>query len=916
MQSRGGDVISGGEPSPEETLEGVPWTLHELLSAAEQAVTAGRTESELEYYRIARDAFPDGWVAYARAGDRLIQLGRLTEAERILEVGLQHADDVVWIARAYYQAALARDDVAAAHARLTDMMERCPGVPFVRADLVSLILDRLGDSAGAERVAAEALRHFPDDAGVWDGYARAAERLERFDDAADRWTALISKHPDHRRAWIGRIRSLLAAGRLAEAEDAADAAEKHFGPDEEIFEQIALATETCGDWHTATAYWNRLVETCGSSRIREERRALAAARAGLHDVADAALDAIVEQWPDEVPPAIWREWAQSAERRGELDLAEQRWRQLVERDPARSEAVLALRDLLRRIGRFEEAEEVLLALAPRSDSAVKYDAIDVLLTRDDGASALALALTVPSYERYQHLRHINQLCRIASCPISEGQLQVVTELLLDEPFNTEAPSIWVPGIVSLLIQLSNEDTDPPERALTAIERLRAKDPADRGSRAPLLAAVSLLTRRYFLPEEDCVARLRDLITQGFSALCFSLAFNRYPGARPWGAHEQIVRAVMTMINGTAWNEARPGGLSTLLALAYRFDIRSFYKLLHAMRQEPSLAALTSLFAAVPAHDPRKVAPPPLRTTRRRPRIALCIAGQLRGYRYSFASWQKSFLPTANFKIFVHTWERIGRKHLVHAQHQALLPNFSVAYAAACRQVDVRFLAAKYPRLFATNEAITDTQLSSFYGTEHVVVEDDLASEFRGWSNAQKQYYKISRAHELVRAANTDFDLEIRLRPDKVIHKVTDDDWHELAAQSTRQRAVFADDGSYFHGGSQLFVGDQFAIGTPPLMDIYASAFERQKSLNAAGAPLVPLGYAAHTTLAATLFFSGVEAKLCSNLVFGQLQDPEVELTPSETLSLLEQDIRERLPEPFDGQFSEALREDATARATR
>lgn len=46
--------------------------------------------------------------------------------------------------------------------------------------------------------------------------------------------------------------------------------------------------------------------------------------------------------------------------------------------------------------------------------------------------------------------------------------------------------------------------------------------------------------------------------------------------------------------------------------------------------------------------------------RRRLKVAVCVSGQLRGYRQALATWRRAFLPMIDATLFIHSWRSVGR----------------------------------------------------------------------------------------------------------------------------------------------------------------------------------------------------------------------------------------------------------------
>ena len=60
-------------------------------------------------------------------------------------------------------------------------------------------------------------------------------------------------------------------------------------------------------------------------------------------------------------------------------------------------------------------------------------------------------------------------------------------------------------------------------------------------------------------------------------------------------------------------------------------------------------------------DPARPGAPAIIAERSRPlRVALCVSGQLRGYKEAFPSWPSLGLDDHQVTTFVHTWQSVGQ----------------------------------------------------------------------------------------------------------------------------------------------------------------------------------------------------------------------------------------------------------------
>ena len=218
------------------------------------------------------------------------------------------------------------------------------------------------------------------------------------------------------------------------------------------------------------------------------------------------------------------------------------------------------------------------------------------------------------------------------------------------------------------------------------------------------------------------------------------------------------------------------------------------------------------------------------------KVALCISGQLRGYREGYQSLKKAFIDPLQPDIYVHTWQDVGFKEPWNSNHADRV--FSGHFLAAYQRL---FLIKNYsyeqikqllPSVFSllqeNNAAINKGQLQSFYKAERVEIEDDVTLTFSALSNRDKMFYKIHACNQLVAKSGKQYDLVIRARPDVVFNLEYELDWLLIADMCNTQKIIWANQaGEGFEGFSDIGgggygTGDSFAISSQAGIDFYAN----------------------------------------------------------------------------------------------
>ena len=261
---------------------------------------------------------------------------------------------------------------------------------------------------------------------------------------------------------------------------------------------------------------------------------------------------------------------------------------------------------------------------------------------------------------------------------------------------------------------------------------------------------------------------------------------------------------------------------------------------------------------------------------RKPLVAMCISGQLRGFRACFPTWKASRLfKECDVRVFVHTWEEVGVKRPI-PQHAARVfsGEFLQVYTQeAMANGGIRFMESRYPHFFEAfyKSGKTDTAtMRSAFEAVHAHVQPD--ENFKSFTNQEKMYYKISSCWDLAKSAGETFDLVIRLRPDRPLKDDSGMNWKELVEIEKARAHVYTDFSPTILPSLGLSIGDQIGVGNWRAMDQYSSAWafcRRDDGLHAAYNATTR----SHSTLALALADAGIQVStIPDSLKLGPLTD--------------------------------------------
>lgn len=360
---------------------------------------------------------------------------------------------------------------------------------------------------------------------------------------------------------------------------------------------------------------------------------------------------------------------------------------------------------------------------------------------------------------------------------------------------------------------------------------------------------------------------------------------------------------------TRYGDTPPAELPTKvldqLALIHRRrrpDIYDWY-----IARRPDAQALTSLAVL---KSTRRFPAPHLKLGRK-PRVAVCISGQLRGYTQAYALVKQHLLSDVEPVIFVDTWAKIGRKSPTPAQAWRMFSGeFLKVYQALGQSIGFQAMQARYSALTSLDDASNiDVQtLASFYGCphEHVRIEDDADSAFAHYSNPRKMYHKIRGAQDMLETSGIEVDAVLRIRPDKSLDGVTAAfNWRNLITTSHNDRVFFADFPGRTHPTSGFVIGDQAGIATMDMMHVYARAEETTVEAGVLGWMDWPAAPRAHANLSHALWINNIRIDTMP-VRWGKMFDPEP-LSAQAVLTLVEADLDGRTRDTQDEQLLAAAR---------
>jgi tetratricopeptide (TPR) repeat protein len=242
----------------------------ELADEAWAAMTRQDSVEALRLWRVYREDSPERPEGYIWPIQVLWQSDRLDEAEAMAAEALARFPDdpelfiqLGWIANSQQ-----RWDIAAQ--RWADVRSRSPErregyIWGARA------LSQSGRVDDADKVAAEGLARFPDDAQAMAEHAWTATTRQDWQEALHRWTRVSESDPERLDGQVHTIQALRMVGRNDDSEAMADAALARHPDDIGLLIEHVLAAVDRRDWPAAAARLDRARSMKNESQEVEER---------------------------------------------------------------------------------------------------------------------------------------------------------------------------------------------------------------------------------------------------------------------------------------------------------------------------------------------------------------------------------------------------------------------------------------------------------------------------------------------------------------------------------------------------------------------------------------------------------------------------------------------------------------------
>ncbi|WP_421782120.1 hypothetical protein [Kiloniella litopenaei] len=279
---------------------------------------------------------------------------------------------------------------------------------------------------------------------------------------------------------------------------------------------------------------------------------------------------------------------------------------------------------------------------------------------------------------------------------------------------------------------------------------------------------------------------------------------------------------------------------------------------------------------------------------RRLRVAVCVSGQLRGFRSTVPTWRK-LLTNTDATFFVDTWKKTGRG--TPEPFRYVLPfegeHFCAEYRSIGTELGLETLRERYPVLFSRFEEsgeVTAEGLAEIYKTPHVRVDCETEPMFRDLSNSEKMHLKVEQCHAMMEQSGAEFDVVVRIRPDKPITAVAFD-WPDLVDALKATPCLYGETQMGTHYGA-LLMGDQFAVGLPGVSRVYSTTYSQSREFFQHQLYKMEPRLTGHSSFAQICWLHGIEVRKVP-IKFGDFREAE-KMPAQEIRHALERDCANRM----------------------
>ena len=249
-------------------------------------------------------------------------------------------------------------------------------------------LKRQGRLDEAAALLQEGLARFPDEEWIAAEYAWTVNDLGDHQGALASWRNVRARFPKNLPAYVGIAFALRRLGRFAEADDTYRSALERFPPNETLYTEYAWSAEEQRDIQESIRRWDKVRAQFPQVHVGYVRSGILLRDALRFLEADAILKRALERFPESSEAAVSYAW--TAQRQNDWPIALKRWELVILNFPQLAEGRCGAAEALMALGRYAEANNVLIPAVRMFPDNRQVATIDARLSSRRGNAEEAL----------------------------------------------------------------------------------------------------------------------------------------------------------------------------------------------------------------------------------------------------------------------------------------------------------------------------------------------------------------------------------------------------------------------------------------------------------------------------------------------------------------------------------------------
>ena len=791
-------------------------------------------------------------------------------AERICLEGMKVVPRSIRPFALYAEVSMRRGDFKEATKRWKEVVERFPDKVEGYAREVRAYIG-LNDMEHAERLCLAGMERMPSELWPYREYAEISMLRKDWTEAASRWSKLREKFPHKIEGYMRAAQACIETEDYPEAESLCRTTLVLFPDDIWPYQLLAEVSMRQKEFSEAVNRWQIVRERFPQKTGGYVRASVAHCTLNEYKAAEDLCRMCMEAVPDDIAGFV--EFAEISMRKEEYREASNRWEIVRDKFPENPAGYMGGGRACMELQDYDKSENICLQGLQAIGDSVKskgilYFLIEVYL-KQTGKAKKCIDLIFNIEQSYSETitdrKYYDTLGKVLFFLLGRDKEAVngsntnfILHRLLKEPLSLNSDRLGLAYALYYPSMLSRY-SDVRELLNTHIDTYIQEE----HNTSPMAVLVSSLSS----DDDRLNAYLQIIRNSCYHSVQLCLF-------QPQNVN-MLHKACNVIIEGDEWQSLDPFMLYEFTRAVVFTDLKngdSFISKIYEINKDNSYPVSDPIGFLCHRHKRRqellKYVSDKLSDEHNRLNIAICISGQLRGYKGNLKSLVHSLgLEHHKYRVFVHTWANIGR-HFPPAGHASR--SFSVEFSKAYYECFINipnlkgYIKRQYPALYSllvSSPKATVETLEEEYHTHDIVIDDEDSKPFSSWTNQEKMHYKIYAAHQLALESGERFDLMVRIRPD--LNRICDDPINliEVYNQSKANLSLFTDSGLHIaHAPKDYWIDDMFAIGIPETMNIFSNTYNDFNWHKKHNTYLHTKQLTGHVTITHNVFFNGVSVE--------------------------------------------------------